>query len=197
MLNRCTKKIANPGIFSRVHSKAKSLEYTLGTESRTRLQNEAGAKNLATWRASHAWSPRLRSGVHGFLKSGKVPSGVSGGTEIAAHVEELLDQMIRERSVKKCELSAAQWGVLNDQRRCLVALGLIDIFLYRGGSIGPDDERLLTNLHNRARRNFCKFQKGNHIDAMLASFASCVYEIANERGSREPTATAQAASRGK
>ncbi len=190
MLNRRTRKTAKLGIFSRLHSGAKSLEYSLGIKSRTAAQDEAGAANLATWRASHPGSPRIRTGVHGFLKTGKIPAGVPGAAELAAHVEEVLAQMVRERGVTREEFSIEQWGILNDQRRCLTALGLIEVFLYQGQSISEDDERLYKNLHKRVRHNFQNFQKEIRIDTMISEFGSFVYSLANGEESKQ-TATSR------
>lgn len=145
--------------------------------SRTPAQNEAGAKNLAAYRASHAGSPRLKSGVHAFLRTGRVPVGVPGGVELVKYVEEMLAEMMRDRGVTRADLSAEQCGILNNQRRCLVAIGLLNGFFFKAKTFSPDDDQLIRNLYARARRNFDKFQRGERIfDRILSKFASFVHD---------------------
>ena len=170
---------ASRRILNQIRSAAKSLkslEDSIGTKGRTPEQDRAGAENLARYRQSHAASPRLKSGVSRFLRSGRIPAGVKGAEELTAYVEEMLVQMIRERGVTKAQLSAEQRGTLNDQRRVLTALGLLNKFLFRGCEISASEERLLKSLHVRARRNFVKFQSCDRFDAMLVEFVNYLYE---------------------
>jgi hypothetical protein len=157
----------------RVLSAVKSFR----TRTATARQAAAGAENLQNWRASHLGSPRLRSGARAFLRTGRVPTGVPGGAEIVEAAASLVNRMFRDEGLVKERLSSRQHGILDDQRRTLIALGLLDGFLYRGGVLTEDEAALARRLSERARRNFVIFQDADRlIERLLSDFSSRVYE---------------------
>lgn len=172
-------RLMDQRLFDRVHREASRL-------NRTDAQNEAGASNLAAFRASRVGSPRLRHGAHAFLKTGKIPVGLPFGAAIAEHVEGILADMIKELGITEAQLSADRWGILNDQRRCLVASGLMTAFLYRGGLLNEEEQALLTRLDHRARQNFLRWRNDRRIDAIFAEINWFLHDHATRSPEKKP-----------